>query len=80
MSRKRVVPKFKSNVLSQSDMITGIESMTPNSTILEYRGDGIWKTSAALKKMGVAVCSDCGHITSDQNKTCPGCGNEIFII
>lgn len=73
--------RARGHTVGQSAIINGLFKMCPDKRILEHTGINVaFRTSKALKNMGVVVCSDCMQITSDQRQMCENCGNELFVV
>lgn len=74
------IVKHKDDCLKQADVITGLSALFPSTRLLNYSGDGVFRTPDTLRSIGVVVCSDCGHHTSDQKENCPKCGESIMVL
>lgn len=55
--------------------------------ILAYNGiqayelrDGVYQTPSGLLKLGMCICSECGHIMSVDNERCHRCQAPKFIV
>lgn len=78
--KRKTVPVQRNSLIKQVEIVAHLSKTTTGMNIISDHGDKVWTTSKGMRKLGMIICSDCGHVCSDSKEFCPHCLEKLVAI